>query len=339
MPKKNCFSSFVLYILVALVLNVWGSVLSLEAAETVQSILEKVQTKSAPTGPYSANIVCAEQKSGKIIIFKPSDENNSNWNDPASVVWEWDASQSKEIKPEHRSWFFNPDECKPVLGTSHLLMTASGGGVALIRLSDKSTLFYAQAGGNPHSAALLPDGNVVSISSAGYFLVFAVPEKFMGPENVKSVRYPSHGGHGLVWDNSEKRLWVLGYTELAAYKYNFDKQNPILTKEFFVPLEGTPASGGHDLYPVPGQRQLFTTGQSVAIFDLETRRFTEISNLRRIKSVSLSPSGELIVLSPTKEWWSESVTFLNEPLTPIGTRAEARIYKARWWVPNLMSEE
>lgn len=308
-----------------------------ETAAFLAAMEQRVHSSNVPSGPFSANIVCAEQASGKIIIFKPGTDRQADWNKASSIVWEWDASQSKEILPNHRNWFSNPDECKPVLGTSHLLLTASGGGVALVRLSDKSVRFYAYAGGNPHSAALLPDGNVVSISSAGYFTVYAVPETFTSPD-VKTVKYPAVGGHGIVWDKTLQRLWVLGYTELAAYKYNFDKSNPAMTKDFFVSVEKTPAHFGHDLYPIPVKRLLFATGTGVAAFDIQTRQFTELSAARGIKSVSQAPDGSIIVLSPTKEWWSESVTFFNDSLTPVGTRSGARIYKARWWTPNTMSE-
>lgn len=216
-------------------------------------------------------------------------------------------------------------------------MVASGGGVALVRLADKEVLFYTFAGGNPHSAALLPDGNIVSISSEGFFTVFAVPEKIAGTD-VLNVRYPIVGGHGVVWEKENQRLWVLGYTELAAYRYNFDTQNPAMTKEFSIPVQGTPAEGGHDLYPVPGARALFVTGRATGIFDLSTRQFTLLREIPRIKSISLSPEGTFIVLSPVTQWWSPTVTFFNTPLSPLGTRTGAKFYKARWWVPNPFSE-
>lgn len=305
------------------------------ASPALVPILRSIEQFTAGSGiPASAPrlpVVCAEQTSGRILIFKP----NSDWNRDSSILWSWGPEDSPEVKSEHYRWFSNPDECKPVLGTSHLLMTASGGGAALVRLSDKKVLFYANAGGNPHSAELLPDGNAAVVSSAGYFTVFAVPEEedFVGGQPLKSVRYPIPGGHGVVWDSREKLLWVVGYTELAAFRYNFDKKNPECVKEISIWLNGTPAHGGHDLYPVPGARALFVTGVGIGVFDVETRAIVPISELRKIKSISLDPQGNLIVLSPSEQWWNPSVSYLNQTLSPCGTRDGARIYKARWWKP------
>lgn len=297
--------------------------------EMLDSLVKANQSASVPQGPFSAPVACAEQHENKIFLFKP----NSDWNSPDSILWSWEAADSPEILPEHQSWFRIPDECKPVLGTSHLLMTASGNGVALVRLADKKCLFYAYAGGNPHSAELLPDGNVVSVSSAGYFTVYAVPETFTSPD-VPTKTYPLTGGHGIVWDAKEKRLWVLGSIELAKYRYNFDKKNPDFTKELSIPVHGTAAAGGHDLYPIPGQRGLFVTGTAVGVFDLETHQFTTIRKQKNIKSVSLSPEGALLYLSPTKRHYAPHAVFPDTSLTPMSTRGKARIYKARWWIPN-----
>ncbi|MDO4583701.1 MAG: DUF6528 family protein [Planctomycetia bacterium] len=304
--------------------------ISPELAKVLNGIRKQVESESVPTGSAAHPVVGAEQASGKVLIFKP----NSDWNDPASILWEWHPSDSPQIRPEHYRWFSHPDECKPVLGTSHLLMTASGNGVALVRLEDKATLFYAYADGNPHSAELLPDGNIVSVSSAGFFTVYAVPETFTGPE-VFSQRYPIVGGHGMVWDSRSQRLWVLGYTELAAYRYNFDKEKPAFTKEYSLPLEGTLAEYGHDLYPIPGTHALFVTGVGIAVFDIPSRVLIPLSDKKRIKSISLSPDGKLIVLSPTVDWWSPTVSYLNIPLSPFAHREGAMFYKARWWIPNV----
>jgi len=315
-------------------------------AENLSEVLNKmyaqIQSDAVPTGPFSANVVVCDQFRHKILILKP----NTDWNQPEAVVWEWSPEMSPQIKPEHYVWFRNPDECKPTRGTSHLLMTASGGGIALIRLADKACLFYSHIEGNPHSIELLPDGNIVSISSGGLFTIWPVPEgndainadSRLEP-NPKGEQYPIVGGHGAVWDEELQILWVLGYEELAGYKYNFNKKEPKLTKEFSIPVEGTPAEGGHDLYPVPNQRAFFVTGYGIGVFDIQKKEFAWLlpqdpnpEGRHHIKSVSQSPEGTLIVQAPTMSYWSDRIPFFNQPLTPVGTLKDAKIYKARWWV-------
>lgn len=315
-------------------------------ASLIDKMKVQINSDTPPTSvsetQFSANIVVCDQNEQKILILKPG----TDWDKPESIVWEWSAEQSPQIAPTHRSWFNAPDECKPARGTSHLLITASGGGVALIRLADKACLFYSHIDGNPHSIELLPDGNIVTVSSGGLFTLWAVPEgndainsETRLTPNPRGAQYSLRGGHGCVWDEKEQRLWVLGYDELVAYRYNFDKKNPALTRDITISVDGTPADGGHDLYPVPNQRAFFVTGVGVGVFDFKTRKITSLlpdtdSEIdgHGIKSISLSPEGHLLVQSPTEHWYSDRVPFFNRSLTPIGTRSGAKIYKARWWV-------
>ncbi len=317
---------------------------------TPQAIVDLANSDAVPQN-VTEDIVCTEQATARIVMYKVG----ADWNDKSAEVWSWKASDSPEIKKEHYSWFRNPDEAKPVLGATHLLMTASGGGVALVRLSDKKALFYTHVHGNPHSAALLPDGNIASVSSSGFVRLYTVPEQFTDP-NVPFTDYPLYGGHGLVWDAQSKLLWGLGYLELVAYEYNFDKQNPKLTKVQSYSLRGTPALGGHDLYPVPGSRLFLLTGNGAAIFDLETKKFTTIwkdagsrteiydsktndyATLGESDHKTVVKSGAFIVLAPTNSYHTDTIRYMNKPLTAIGTHTGARYCKARWWIPNTFSD-
>ncbi|MBQ2790781.1 MAG: hypothetical protein IJE97_14190, partial [Thermoguttaceae bacterium] len=145
-----------------------------ELADVLKAKFGKPFEIPARTG---LDVLGAEQKKPRAVIFKA----DSDWNEPASLRWYWSAAEAPEVAAAHRGWFNNVSECKPAYGDRCVLIAASGGGVALVRVADKATLFYGHIGGNPHSAAVLPDGNVVAISSTGARIkLFALPEAASG---------------------------------------------------------------------------------------------------------------------------------------------------------------
>ncbi len=333
---KKIFLFFVLLVVIISFPEVKSEEVQKESVSDLATRLQRaIESAEVPQGPFSSDIVIAEQYTAKIRIFKA----NSDWNRPESLVWEWSAAQAPEVKKEHVTWFGHVSECKPVHGVSHLLTVASGGGVALIRLKDKKVLFYAYPGGNTHSAALLPDGNIVTASSTGNALtIFVVPDSFNGPESVKNIKVKFEDAHGLVWDKKRDILWALGGKELAGYRYEGTKENPSLKKiESILLSEGR--NGGHDLYPIPGTDYLFVTVSSaIGIFEPEQKKIFWLAPIRGIKSISLSLEGVLLVLQPREQWWSPSIFYLNKNFSIAGNIQKARIYKGRWWIPNTFSE-
>ncbi|NCB09365.1 MAG: hypothetical protein EOM73_14520, partial [Bacteroidia bacterium] len=99
------------------------------------------------------------------------------------MVWNWVPAEQIQ-NPEHVKWFNNPSDAKVVYNGEYVLMTASGGACALIRIRDKKTMFYAKAGHNPHSAEILPDGNIVCAASTGNCLTVFKTDTLTFPENV-----------------------------------------------------------------------------------------------------------------------------------------------------------
>lgn len=307
----------------------------LPAAETpsdaeTRSRLETLLS-AEPAEPASEPIVATEQTSGRILLLRP----NTDWNRPESLVWEWNPAESPAIVPEHRAWFSHPSDAKPVDGTKKLLTVASGGGVALINLADKKVLFYALAGGNTHSAALLPDGNIVTASSTGNYLkLFVVPDEFPGAEKIESVEYPFADAHGLVWDAPNRTLWALGGKEIAGYRYSGSKEKPSLERIFSTELPPL-LLNGHDLCPIQGANALFVTGtDGIGFFETESRTLAPFSEVKHIKSISLDNTGHLIVQQPKEKWWSDSILTFHKEQKPIGTLDGARFYKARWWIAD-----
>lgn len=285
---------------------------------------------------FPSDVLTAEQRDGKAIVFK----SGHNWDASGSVSWEWDPQDA--LPSENKSWFSNISEVKPSRGCAEILVAASGGGVARVRLADSKLLFYGYAGGNTHSIAMLPDANIVSASSTGgYLCLFAVPldseeTGASGPTPVYK-RYELKDAHGVVWDAKRSTLWALGGEELVGYSYEGTKTEPELKEKLRVKLEGT-AVNGHDLYPAPGYDALMTTGAGVNVFDPNGRKFYPVSKMRGVKSISLDANGTPLIQRAVTEWWSETIFFGDANDSPVGTCSGAKFYKARWFTPNEFSE-
>lgn len=294
---------------------------------------------ASPPAKEHPAIITAEQNSRRAILFRAE----SDWSDPTSILWQWDPAQAPELTAEQVKWFGNISDVKPVMGGKVLLEAASGGGVALIRLEDKKVLFLGYAGGNTHSAALLPDGNIVSASSTGGYLRLFV--RSGGDKSDDSrigeaahIDYPFTDAHGVVWDASRGVLWALGGDNLAGYYYRGSKENPTL-EEFYREKFPGKLTGGHDLYPMPGEDLLlFTTVTGVGVFDPAARRMLPLSGRHSIKSISIDSGGAVIMLVPVEQWWSETISYFAPGEPAAGTYPKAKFYKARWWMPNTFSE-
>jgi len=269
-------------------------------------------------------IVICEQAQARIAIL----EAEADWKDPDALVWEWRARESESLDAEERDWFEHPTDAKPVLGGNYLLITASGGGVALLRIRDQALLFHAYAGGNPHSAELMPDGAIVTASSTGSQLqVWKLEEPTQAVQIVELS-----DAHGVAWDPQTARLWALGDRELVALSYlGKDAAAPLQIVERFA----LPTPGGHDLNRDRSGSLLLSTHTSCFRFDPVGAQFWEVPELSGIADVkSISEAQHLPKGLPTlyvraeTSWWNDTV----ESLQPDWQRQlpESQIYKARW---------
>lgn len=312
-----------------------------------QEFRTAISSTDLPLIPENAKILCANQNPSSIVIFKA----NSDWNKKENQLFFWSSKDNKEILPEYAKSFESMSECKPVNNASQIFMCASQGGVALINYPSGKVVFYTSVmrpnetwrDVNPHSVALLPDGNAVVASSYGKrnIILLSVPEKFESPKQVKEKYYSLKSAHGVVWDSQKKLLWALGYDSLVAYEYNFNKYAPELKKVYTAKVPTIKLSG-HDLYPVPNSDILMITGNnSVWLFDTNNKTFASVeTNVNNhLKSISqLSSNGAILVQKPRKHYWSDAACIYNKDFTPIGELKDARFYKLRWFVPNKFSD-
>lgn len=244
-------------------------------------------------------------------------------------VWSWRASESPGLPEALRKKFGSTDECKPVDGGLRILITSSGGAVALIERSTKACLFSAAAP-NAHSAELIPGKRVVlalSTNAAGNRLVLydlAVSDVPLAAEELT-------GAHGVVCDEDRNLLWALGTHELRAYALkDLSAAAPVFVRKHAFAL---PNEGGHDLRPIPGRPELVvTTHHHVWSFDrdrLTFKTFPQLGDSENVKSMDFDPrSGVLAYVKAEKSWWAERVRFIGLDRTV--EFPGQRIYKARW---------
>jgi hypothetical protein len=268
-------------------------------------------------------IVLAEQSISRVAIADV---------DSKTIIWEWRPSQ--ELKTEHVGWFNNISEAKPVYNGKYILTTASGGGVALVRIADKKTMFYAFAGGNTHSAEVLPDGNIVSSSSTGNFMTLFKVDTTAFPDKVVSKNIPVEFGHNVVWDHKNQRLWTAAMNRMKVFEYNFDCDAPNLTLVESIDLPGTEA---HDLFPVYNKDILWLTNTThVYQFDVAAKTVTLADGIQpNIKSVSSAEGLPTIIIRPKQQWWTDEVIDPNG--NTVFYQSGLKIYKARWLVTNHFS--
>ena len=257
--------------------------------------------------------VLAEQSRRAIVIRDAETHRN---------IWSWDPYTAC-VPAAQQGWFVNPSEVKPVFNRRYILMTASGGAVALIRLSDHKLMFYANCGQNPHSAEVLPDGNIVTAESkSGEINTFVV-------DTVKATATKKEG-----------------VTALFRFKYDGNRSNPKLINQTTL-YTFSNESGGHDLFPVYGEEDKLwlTAASAVYKFDLTgvtdatTNDSTEptcekVYSIADIKSICNGPDG-ILMLKPTEEWWAEGL--VNEKGEELFKMDGAKIYKGRWMIDNTFS--
>jgi Family of unknown function (DUF6528) len=262
----------------------------------------------------------------EVFALKVGNTNNISTN----KVWSWRARDCPNLPKELRDAFGTTDECKPVENGEKILITSSGGGVALVERAS-GRVSFATFVGNAHSAEMLSRGRmVVAASTHARGNRLAVFDLAQPAESVCMVELPA--AHGVVWDEKRQTLWALGHDELNGYRLaNWAGAQPRLHLDSSYPL---PDPSGHDLQPAPHSDFLvLTTGSHVYVFDRERRAFFPHmvwGNKAGVKCVSIHPRTRLTALiqADDRHWWSDTVQWLDfESALKLPGQ---RLYKARW---------
>ena len=247
-------------------------------------------------------------------------------------IWSWRAAGRSDLSAEYHSLFNTTDECKPFDEGRRMLITSSGGAVALVDRDADRVLFYGRAA-NAHSADLLPRDRVAVAAShapdgtGDRLIVFDLdaPEVELWSEELP-------WGHGAVWDEQRQVLWALSGVDIRVFELrDWETAAPRLERVRTVRL---PERGGHDFYPVAGTAYLsFSTGRHCWLFDRDTMEVLlhpEMGEEAHVKSMSQHPdTGRLaFVKGEEGHWWSENLYFVA-PADTLHMPGE-HFYKARW---------
>ncbi len=245
-------------------------------------------------------------------------------------LWSWTADSSENMPSSLRNKFLTTDECKPVNGSKDILVTSSGGGVAVVNIDTKEISFWASVP-NAHSAEMLP-GKIIavaaSLSPQGnriYFYRYDEP-------GIAFMSDSLYSAHGLLWDEGSKMLWALGYDILRSYRlYDWQSEDCSVKMANEYRLPGI---DGHDLQFAPGRNKLMiTTTDNVWIFDMKKSVFLPhpvMGNESNVKSVSYNKRTDrtAYVKASEENWWGYYI-HIAETGKVIYLPYE-KLYKVRW---------
>ena len=270
-------------------------------------------------------ILCSNQATRDVLVM----DVDGDWSKPESILWKWNPEGDPNIPADRLKRFNHIDETKVVNGGKQILVTSSTGGMALVDVATKQSVFTGYPGGSTHSADLLPDGTIITASSTGNFLMVFTRKD--GEKTAhKTFKLTFADAHGVVWDKLLSLVWAVGKEAVICCRYNFDYENPQLTIVESFPLKPNPY-WGHDLILLEKERKLLMTGRNMLEFDTMTGQYKLFMKRKSVKSISIHPeTGEQLVQIPKENYWNDTVTLLN------GDRkwtlpGNAKIYKARWF--------
>ena len=323
---------------------------------------KKIFTMLAITSVFAALQAAEKLSDCKIVIGNQRTSEwaimdfNKDWRTPEAKLWSFNPKLDPIMQqpcvndPENRKCddlWLAPSDVKAVLNKTHLLCVDSLGGVLLVRIKDKKIIWHVYPRSNPHSAELLPDGNVVTASSEGHYLKLFNIRKFdpKQPGATPFSQYLLQGAHGVVWDKKRQCLWSSGDFGVTKWRYISDAENPRLEyvdtygiiKKDTIFRDAYTVIYGHDLFPTHDGKLFLTYNRGISIFDPETCKITHYSDLKAVKSLD-SFNGKIMMLKPQERWWAENPHFPDDPASEKRCFIpNAKIYKARFFQNNNFS--
>lgn len=292
-------------------------------------------------------IAVTAQGTNRILVFDAAEK---DWSREEALRWSWAPEASNGFENLTYAWGL-PTEAKvrsnEKWGGEWMVVTDSKGLAAIIPYpAGDRKQWGLNVGGNPHSAELLPSGNIaVAASSGGWVRVYTSSQ---GPESNHYAEYGLPAAHAALWDPDMNVLWSAGKEYLVALTVGGTDAEPTLEEALRIEL---PTKNAHAVEPVYGDADKLwvVTGSKVYQFSKSTRQFdlsypgNEEINRVGVKGISNQLSGQVVqsVTDKAKQieggctantWCTYTVDFF----LPADSRTVpgSELYKARILNPN-----
>ncbi len=196
-----------------------------------------------------------------------------------------------------------------------------------------------EAGQNPHSPELTPNGVFCIASSNGSVVKF-----FNVKDATKQAEVALPDAHGALYDPDTGLVFAVGENRLRAFKVELGADGvPVVTEDKSRAFT-LPSNYAHDLSPVSGNTDLFWITTTSAVYQYSVSEKKIIAgydgekqvNVKNVKGIGNFADGSLIYITPDgkfESWTSETVAYFHHfngkyYKYSIGT-SENGIYKVR----------
>ncbi|MBO5221371.1 MAG: hypothetical protein J6C26_03565 [Clostridia bacterium] len=188
-----------------------------------------------------------DQLNGRVII---RDLGNPDWNDKTSILWEYRHDTQGH---ENYGWIAGLKfRRSDYYGEDVALISGQPRKAYIISMKTKKILLTAnEAGCNPHTSELLPDGTLIVGSSNDGRVSIYPPGKSEAAYTLQ-LAGDDRGVpdvHGILWDPKYNLLWVEGGQKLRSFRVEGSETSPSLTP---VGEYTAPKGGMHDMAPFYG---------------------------------------------------------------------------------------
>ncbi|KAJ5102389.1 hypothetical protein NUU61_004611 [Penicillium alfredii] len=302
------------------------------------------------------HVVVTDQHSRTVRVFP---RNAQKW-DSDAVTWQFTADATFPWVKKPWNDLSDVRIRKTAQRGLIALVAASGGKVGIVDISSKrrtglhDLIWQATPGDNPHALERIPYvGALVSASSTPGKLTLYAPPLASSIDDFKNYRtvesYDVDFAHAVLWDPQGNNdpdkgfLWALGRDYLHQFRVKGRGQDTRLVRVrdpiSLPPYKGT--RNGHDLQPdyhQPGVLLLTHTSAAYE-FNTSTRKFKELTDKGKLKSLVRHSSGEYVWVQSSKgSDMGHYVSFsenarADKPKDSLGWD-DAEFYKARIYSPD-----